>query len=142
VKTPRIAGEMSVIRHPYGTLTEDLLSSIVTDVVCELQMSMAGFCLSKSAQAEVMKSVVKHPEPKRGVMQLLTDSLWEHQLRNIVYSRLQTYVPKPHCFVPADYIKEPVSYIRRAQVCDNNRSFTSGTIERSIWQFFSSEPII
>jgi predicted small metal-binding protein len=103
--------------YPCGVLTEELLSTIVLDVVSELQATMAGFSLSKSAQAEVMKSVLKHSEPKHGVKQLLTDSLWEHQLRNIVYSRLQTYVVRAHSFVPADHVKEPVSYIRRAQVC-------------------------
>lgn len=103
--------------YPYGVLTEELLSTIVIDVVNDLQTTMTGFSLSKSAQAEVMKSVLKHPEPKRGVIQLLTDSLWEHQLRNVIYSRLQAYFVRTHSFVPVDHIKEPVSYIRRAQVC-------------------------
>jgi len=107
----------TTVRSPNGLLTEENLNSIVADIVIELETSMTGFNLCRSAQIEVMKSVTKLPEAKRGVVQLLTDSVWEQQLRNIVYLHLQTYIPRPHSFVPADHIKEPISYIRRAQVC-------------------------
>ena len=123
----------ATVRSPNWQLTEENLNSIVADIVNGLETSMAGFNLCKSAQMEVMKSVTKVPEAKRGIVQLLTDSVWEQQLRNIVDLHLQTYITKPHSFVPADHIKEPISYIRRAQVshlsslCFANFNF--------VWQF-------
>ena len=55
-------------------------------------------------------------DAKKGVIQTLVRSGWERKLRNAVYKCLQTYNPAPHLAASPDQIKEPNSYIRRAQV--------------------------
>ena len=98
------------------SLTDERLNSIVIDIVTDLQTSMLGFHLRKTAELEVTKSNVWLTDIKAGVAQTLTKSGWEKRLRNAVYQYLQTYNPKAHPMAAADHSKEPISYIRRAQV--------------------------
>jgi hypothetical protein len=99
-----------------GVLTEETLIAIVADIVSDLQSSMTGFHLRKLAEVEVMKSSTRLADVKSGVTQLLDGSVFDKRLRNVVYQHLQTYVPRSHPSAAPDHAKEPISYIRRAQV--------------------------
>ena len=112
-----LQNKMAVYHRPSsGMPNEETLNSIVFDIVSELHVSMLGFNLYKSAQLEVMKHAAELIEPNQSVIEFLTDSAWEECLYNAVYLHLQTYSVKLHSFLSADHIKEPISYIRRAQV--------------------------
>jgi len=97
-------------------LTDELLNAMVADIVADLQSSMIGYHLHKSAEIEVMKSTSKASDSKDVVRRLLATSPWFKQLCNAVYHRVQTYQAPPHRLAGPDNGKEPVSYIRRAQV--------------------------
>jgi len=98
-------------------LTDELLNAMVADIVAELQSSMIGYHLRRSAEVEVMKCTNKGSDSKEVVTQLLATSPWFKQLCNAVYHRVQNYQAPAHRLAPPDHAKEPVSYIRRAQVC-------------------------
>jgi len=97
-------------------LTDELLNAMVTDIVAELQSSMIGYHLRKSAEVEVMKCTGKGSDSKDVVTHLLATSPWFKQLCNAVYHRVQNYRLPPHRLASPDHAKEPISYIRRAQV--------------------------
>ena len=46
---------------------------------------------------------------------------YERKLRNAVYKCMQKYPSVPHPLAPTEAIKEPVTYIRRAQVNAQSR---------------------
>jgi len=98
-------------------LTDELLNAMVADIVADLQSSMTGFHLRKCAEVEVMKCTSKGSDSKDVVTRLLATSPWFKQLCNAVYHRVQSYQAPPHHLAAPDHAKEPVSYIRRAQVC-------------------------
>jgi len=97
-------------------LTDDLLNAMVADIVAELQSSMIGFHLRKCAEVEVMKSTGKGSDSKDAVTRLLATSPWFKQLCNAVYHHVQNYRAPSHRLAAPDHAKEPISYIRRAQV--------------------------
>lgn len=97
-------------------LTDDLLDELVPEIVGGIQRSMLGFQVRKIAESEVSKSNVRLADVKRGVGQILAKSGLDKRIQNFVYQHLQTYCPRPLPTVPPDHAKEPISYIRRAQV--------------------------
>ena len=97
-------------------LTDDVLKAMVGDIVAELQSSMIGYHLRKCAEVEVMKCTSKGSDSKDVVTRLLATSPWFKQLCNAVYHRVQSYQTPPHRLASPDHAKEPISYIRRAQV--------------------------
>jgi len=97
-------------------LTDELLNVIVADIVADLQSSMIGYHLRKSAEVEVMKCTGKGSDSKEVVTRLLATSPWFKQLCNAIYHRVQNYQAPAHRLASADHAKEPISYIRRAQV--------------------------
>jgi len=99
------------------TLTDEVLDAMVAEIVSELQSSMIGFHLRKCAEVEVMKCTGKGSDSKDVVIRLLATSPWFKQLCNAIYHRVQNFQAPPHRLAAPDHAKEPVSYIRRAQVC-------------------------
>jgi len=99
-----------------NSLTDEVLKAMVTDIVAELQSSMIGYHLRKCAEVEVMKCTSKGSDSKDVVTRLLATSPWFKQLCNAVYHRVESYQAPPHRLAGPDHAKEPVSYIRRAQV--------------------------
>jgi len=102
-------------------LTDELLNAMVADIVSDLQSSMVGYHLRRSAEVEVMKCTSKGSDSKDVVTRLLAESPWFKQLCNAVYHRVQSYKTPPHRLAAPDHAKEPISYIRRAQVCLSER---------------------
>jgi len=101
----------------YTGLTDEQLNAMVADIVSDLQSSMVGYHLRRSAEVEVMKCTSKGSDSKDVVIQLLAESPWFKQLCNAVYHHVQNYKMPPHRLAAPDHAKEPISYIRRAQVC-------------------------
>ena len=97
-------------------LTDELLNAMVADIVADLQSSMIGYHLRRSAEVEVMKCTSKGSDSKDVVTRLLASSPWFKQLCNAVYLHVQNYQAPPHRLAAPDHAKEPISYIRRAQV--------------------------
>ena len=67
-------------------------------------------------QNEVTKSSLRLSDLRRGIIGELTKAGWEKRLRNSVYQCMQKFPPPPHPLAPAEHVKEPISYIRKAQV--------------------------
>lgn len=99
-------------------LTDEVLNAMVADIVADLQSSMIGYHLRKCAEVELMKctTTVKGSDSKDVVTRLLASSPWFKQLSNAIYHRVQGYQAPPHRLSAPDHAKEPISYIRRAQV--------------------------
>jgi len=98
------------------TVTDEILNAMVTDIVSDLQSSMVGYHLRKSAEVEVMKCTAKGSDPKDVVTRFLAASPWFKQLCNAVYHYVLGYQAPSHRLAAPDHAKEPISYIRRAQV--------------------------
>jgi len=98
-------------------LSDEMLNAMVADIVSDLQSSMVGYHLRRSAEVEVMKCTSKGSDSKDVVIRLLAESPWFKQLCNAIYHRVQSYKTPPHRLAAPDHAKEPISYIRRAQVC-------------------------
>lgn len=72
--------------------------------------------LHNAAQTEIAKTNVRVSELKKGVQSGLASSGWERKLRNVIYQYLQTHPISPHPLsTPAEHIKEPFVYLRKAQ---------------------------
>ena len=97
---------------------------MVADIVSDLQSSMVGYHLRRSAEVEVMKCTAKGSDSKDVVVRLLAESPWFKQLCNAVYHRVQNYRTPPHRLAAPDHAKEPISYIRRAQVRLRERAYS------------------
>ncbi|ELT89515.1 hypothetical protein CAPTEDRAFT_108817, partial [Capitella teleta] len=52
---------------------------------------------------------------KKDVVQTLVKTGWERKLRNSIFCKMMSYHPPPHYAASQEHIKEPNSYIRRAQ---------------------------
>ena len=46
----------------------------------------------------------------------MKESGWDIKVRNIVFMYLMTHKPPPHPITPPETLKEPMSFIRNAQV--------------------------
>ena len=53
----------------------------------------------------------------------MKESGWDIKVRNIVFMYLMTHIPAPHPITPPETLKEPMSFIRNAQVNNNNSTF-------------------
>ncbi|XP_060583830.1 TBC1 domain family member 19-like [Ruditapes philippinarum] len=72
--------------------------------------------LQNAAQSEISKTSVRVSELKKGVQSGLAASGWERKLRNRIYQYLQTHPLSSHPLsTPAEHIKEPFVYLRKAQ---------------------------
>jgi len=111
-------------------LSDELLNAMVSDIVSELQSSMVGYHLRRSAEVEVMRCTGKGSNSKEVVTRLLAASPWFKQLCNAIYHRVRNYQAPPHRLSAPDHAKEPISYIRRAQVHSAQKSAAAN----SIWQ--------
>lgn len=97
-------------------LNDGILDELVPEVVASIEKSMLGFHVRKLAEAEVTKSSVKTTDLRVGATQILSKCGLDKRIQNAVYKFLQTHTPKPHPAVSLDHVKEPISYIRRAQM--------------------------
>lgn len=97
-------------------LNDEILDDLMQEIVDSIQRSMLGFHIRKIAEAEVAKSNVKLTDVRHWITQNLSKSGLDKRIQNAVYQYLQTYTPRPPRSVSPEYVKEPLSYIRRAQV--------------------------
>ena len=47
----------------------------------------------------------------------MKESGWDVKVRNVVFMYLMKQTPTPHPITPLDTLKEPMAFIRNAQVC-------------------------
>lgn len=72
--------------------------------------------LQNAAQTEISKNNIRVSELKKGIQAGLAASGWERKLRNVIYKYLQTHPITSHpASTPAEHIKEPLLYLRKAQ---------------------------
>ncbi|KAI0232517.1 TBC1 domain family member 19 [Lamellibrachia satsuma] len=99
-----------------GSFDDETIGRLVSKIVDEVQDSMLNFELQKAAQEEVRRSNVRVYGIKDAVITGLRSSGWDMRLRNEVYKKLQTQTPIPHPLATPEQVKEPISYIRKAQM--------------------------
>ncbi|XP_064637266.1 TBC1 domain family member 19-like [Lineus longissimus] len=96
--------------------TEEGLSLMITELIEDLQKSVIYSQLQKAARFEVSKPGLRLVDLKKGVQQALISSGWERKLRNEVYRFMQKAVQPPHPAVPLECSKEPLAFLRKAQL--------------------------
>ncbi|XP_033116109.1 TBC1 domain family member 19-like [Anneissia japonica] len=84
-------------------------------IVQELSQSSLNTQLKKTAQAHVLNPEVDLASLKDEVRKALRQSGQEKLLQNAVYKQLAQFPPAEHPHATLEQLKEPLSYIRRAQ---------------------------
>lgn len=93
-----------------------LSQAYVSSLLQYLKASKIYTDLQNAAQTEIAKTNIRVSELKTGVQSGLLNSGWDRKLRNAIYQFLQTHPVSPHPpSAPADHLKEPLVYIRKAQ---------------------------
>ncbi|KAH3840801.1 TBC1 domain family member 19-like [Dreissena polymorpha] len=88
----------------------------VQNLLQSLKSSKIYTDLHNAAQTEVSKTSVRVSELKKGVQSGLAASGWERKLRNEIYQYLLSHPVSSHPqATPAEHIKEPLLYLRKAQ---------------------------
>ena len=54
----------------------------------------------------------------------MKESGWDIKVRNVVFMYLMTHKPPPHPITPPETLKEPMSFIRNAQVSGANENMS------------------
>ncbi|XP_071951455.1 TBC1 domain family member 19-like [Antedon mediterranea] len=88
----------------------------VAYIVQELNQASLNTQLKKSAQAHVLNPEVDLANLKDEVRRAFRESGQEKLLKNAVYKQLSQFPPTENPDAPLEHIKEPLAYIRRAQL--------------------------
>lgn len=101
------------------------LSVAIAQIVQRLQGT--GLCnrLERQAQLSLHRSDIKIESLKDDVKEFLKTAGWEKKLQNAVYRELSVLPSPSHPAAPADHIKEPLAYMRRAQASWEKRVLKS-----------------
>nr|DBA29262.1 TPA: hypothetical protein GDO54_009504 [Pyxicephalus adspersus] len=104
---------------------EEELSVSIAHIVQKLKGSALHCQLEKEARKCLLSTDIKLETLKEDIREFLKSSGWEKKLQNAVYREL-TVLPAPcHPAAPAEHIKEPLAYMRRAQASWEKRVLKS-----------------
>ncbi|XP_040191091.1 TBC1 domain family member 19 [Rana temporaria] len=104
---------------------EEELSVSIAHIVQKLKGSTLHCQLEKEARRCLLNPDIKLETLKEDIRDFLKSSGWEKKLQNAVYREL-TVLPAPcHPAAPAEHIKEPLAYMRRAQASWEKRVLKS-----------------
>lgn len=104
---------------------EEELSVSIAQIVQKLKGSTLHCQLEKEARRCLLSPDIKLETLKEDIRDFLKSSGWEKKLQNAVYREL-TVLPAPcHPAAPAEHIKEPLAYMRRAQASWEKRVLKS-----------------
>ncbi|XP_029445624.1 TBC1 domain family member 19 isoform X2 [Rhinatrema bivittatum] len=115
--------------------SENELPLAIAHMVQKLKGSGLHSQLERQAQVNLHRSDIKLESLKEDVKEFLRTSGWEKKLQNAVYRELNVLPLPSHPSATAEHIKEPLAYMRRAQVSWEKRilkSLNSMCTEQSI----------
>ncbi|CAH1777501.1 unnamed protein product [Owenia fusiformis] len=92
------------------------VARLISKTVDQLKQSHLHTQLQKAAEVEVGRAAIRVSDVKTEVVKGLINSGWERKLRNMVYQHMQKESPTKHHLAPAEHNKEPLTYLRKAQV--------------------------
>ncbi|XP_074650337.1 TBC1 domain family member 19-like [Tubulanus polymorphus] len=95
---------------------EEHLTLLISKIVQDIQKLPIYSQLQKAARFEVSKPSLKLNDLKQGVKTALSNAGWEKKLRNEVYKCVQKNATIPQPLIPVEHYKEPLVYMRKAQV--------------------------
>ncbi|XP_077085647.1 TBC1 domain family member 19 isoform X1 [Siphateles boraxobius] len=101
------------------------LSVSITQIVQRLKGTHLHSQLEKQAKECMHKPDIKIETLKDDVRRLLKESGWERKLQNAVYRELHILPPPGHPRAPPEHAKEPLEYMRKAQVSWEKRILKS-----------------
>uniref|UniRef100_A0A8C5LR23 TBC1 domain family member 19 n=1 Tax=Leptobrachium leishanense TaxID=445787 RepID=A0A8C5LR23_9ANUR len=104
---------------------EDELSVSIAQIVQRLKGSRLHCQLEREARGSLHRPDIKLETLKEDIKEFLKTSGWEKKLQNAVYREL-SLLPGPfQSIAPAEHIKEPLTYMRKAQATWEKRVLKS-----------------
>ncbi|KAK6493636.1 TBC1 domain family member 19 isoform X1 [Huso huso] len=91
------------------------LSVTIAQIVQKLKGSNLHSQLERQAKECLQRPEIQLEDLKEDVKEFLKKSGWETKLQNAVYRELNVLPPPSHPEAPAEHIKEPLAYMRKAQ---------------------------
>ncbi|KAM4709824.1 TBC1 domain family member 19 [Discoglossus pictus] len=104
---------------------EDELSVSIAHIVHKLKGSSLHCQLEREARGSLHSPDIKLESLKEDIKDFFKTSGWEKKLQNAVYRELSMLPAPCHPLAPAEHIKEPLSYMRRAQASWEKRVLKS-----------------
>ncbi|XP_030048474.1 TBC1 domain family member 19 isoform X2 [Microcaecilia unicolor] len=115
--------------------SERELPLVIAHMVQKLRGTVLYSQLERQARVSLHRSDIKLESLKEDIKEFLKISGWEKKLQNAVYRELNVHPLPSHPLATAEHIKEPLSYMRRAQASWEKRilkSLNSMCTEQSI----------
>ncbi|XP_051030039.1 TBC1 domain family member 19 isoform X3 [Phodopus roborovskii] len=94
---------------------ESDLSLIIAQIVQKLKGSNLYAQLERQAWACLQRPEIRLESLKEDIKAFFKISGWEKKLQNAVYSELNVFPLPSHPSAPAEHLKEPLAYMRKAQ---------------------------
>ncbi|XP_078147873.1 TBC1 domain family member 19 isoform X2 [Centroberyx gerrardi] len=91
------------------------LSLTIAQIVQRLKGSHLHSQIERQAKECLHQPEIKLESLKEDVRNFLKTSGWERKLQNAVYRELHVQLPPSHPAAPAEHLKEPLAYMRKAQ---------------------------
>ncbi|XP_066430724.1 TBC1 domain family member 19 isoform X3 [Eleutherodactylus coqui] len=104
---------------------EEELSVSIAHIVQKLKGTALHCQLEKEARGSLFNPDIKLETLKEDIKDFLKASGWEKKLQNAVYRELSVLPAPCHPAAPAEHIKEPLAYMRRAQASWEKRVLKS-----------------
>ncbi|XP_063315976.1 TBC1 domain family member 19 [Pelobates fuscus] len=104
---------------------EEELSVSIAHIVQRLKGSRLHCQLEREARGSLHKPDIKLETLKDDIKEFLKTSGWEKKLQNAVYRELSLLPGPCQSVAPAEHIKEPLSYMRKAQTTWEKRVLKS-----------------
>uniref|UniRef100_A0A6I8QDE6 TBC1 domain family member 19 n=1 Tax=Xenopus tropicalis TaxID=8364 RepID=A0A6I8QDE6_XENTR len=104
---------------------EDELSVTIAHIVRKLKGSSLHSQLEKEARASLHNTDIKLETLKEDIKEFFKTSGWEKKLQNAVYRELSVLPAPCHPLAPVEHIKEPLTYMRKAQASWEKRVIKS-----------------
>ncbi|XP_026959005.1 TBC1 domain family member 19 isoform X2 [Orcinus orca] len=101
---------------------ESDLALIIAQIVQKLKGSNLYAQLERQAWASLQRPEIKLESLKEDIKEFFKISGWEKKLQNAVYSELSVFPLPSHPAAPPEHLKEPLVYMRKAQVLINLRN--------------------
>uniref|UniRef100_A0A3P9IXW8 TBC1 domain family, member 19 n=1 Tax=Oryzias latipes TaxID=8090 RepID=A0A3P9IXW8_ORYLA len=101
------------------------LSPSIAQIVQRLRGSHLHSQLERQAKDCLHRPEIKLESLKEDVRAFLKASGWEKRLQNAVYRELHVQLPQCHPTTPAEHLKEPLAYMRKAQASWEKRVLKS-----------------
>ncbi|XP_057403450.1 TBC1 domain family member 19 isoform X3 [Balaenoptera acutorostrata] len=101
---------------------ESDLALIIAQIVQKLKGSNLYTQLERQAWASLQRPEIKLESLKEDIKEFFKISGWEKKLQNAVYSELSVFPLPSHPAAPPEHLKEPLVYMRKAQVLINLRN--------------------